>query len=211
MTILDLAKFDSTELRKEPCDFIYVPEIVSLADLKGLNEDFPAIANPGNFPLEELSYGPRFKALVDELTGPEVRQHFARKFGMDLEAYPTQITVRKFMSPLDGNIHNDSRSKKITVLLYFNDEWTQEGGQLRLNKAIDKMDEYYVEVPPVRGNLFAFRRNDHSFHGFPPARGERRTLQMYWVEPKRLNRKKPTGLLKALNKVWKRTFPKRKA
>lgn len=208
MTTLDLAKFDAADLRKEPCDFIYVPGFVSKEALDGLNADFPAITSPGNFPLESLSYGPKFKAFVDELTGPEVRRHFAAKFGMDLDSYPTQITVRKFMSALDGNIHNDSRSKKITVLIYFNDEWTQAGGQLRITKAIDKMDDYYIEIPPVRGNMFAFRRNERSFHGFPPAKGERRTLQMYWVEPKRLNRRKATGLLKALNKIWKRTFGK---
>jgi Rps23 Pro-64 3,4-dihydroxylase Tpa1-like proline 4-hydroxylase len=114
------------------------------------------------------------------------------------------------MSALDGNIHNDSRSKKITVLIYFNDTWTQKGGQLRINKAIDKMDDYYVEVPPVRGNLIAFRRNDHSFHGFPSAEGERRTLQMYWVEPERLSKKKATGLRKALNKIYRRTIGKKK-
>jgi Rps23 Pro-64 3,4-dihydroxylase Tpa1-like proline 4-hydroxylase len=204
MSVFDYKKFDATDLQREPCDYIYVPEFLKPDLLGALNDDFPDIKNPGNFPLEELTYGPKFKALIDELTGPEMRRHFSEKFGMDLESYPTQITVRKFMSPLDGNIHNDSRSKKITVLIYFNESWSQSGGQLRLNKAIDRMDDYYVEVPPVRGNLFAFRRNERSFHGFPPAKGERRTIQMYWVEPKRLNRKKPKGFLKALNKIWKR-------
>ena len=76
------------------------------------------------------------------------------------------MTIRKFMSSLDGNIHDDSRSKKITVLIYFNNEWNQKGGQLRINRSIDEMDDYFVEVPPVRGNLIAFRRNERSFHGF---------------------------------------------
>ena len=207
--MLNLAKFDLTALQTEPCDHIVVPEFVVPGALDSLNKDFPSIVKPGNFPLEELSYGPQFKALIDELTGPEVRKHFAAKFGMGLDAYPTQVSVRKFMSSLDGNIHNDSRSKMITVLIYFNEEWKQAGGQLRITHAIDKMDDYYVEVPPVRGNLIAFRRNDRSFHGFPPAQGERRSLQMYWVEPKRLNRKKATGIRKALHKIYKRTFGKR--
>lgn len=209
MSMLNLAKFDATPLQTEPCDYIVVPEFVHSEALEGLNRDFPPIPNAGNFPLEELTYGPKFKALIDEMTGPEVRKHFAAKFGMDLEPYPTQMTIRKFMSSLDGNIHNDSRSKKITVLIYFNDEWKQKGGQLRINRSIDKMDDYYVEVPPVRGNLIAFKRNERSFHGFPPAEGERRTLQMYWVEPKRLDKKKATGIRKALHKIFKRTFGNR--
>lgn len=206
MSVLDLNKFDATELRREPCDFIIVPGFVESGALEGLNADFPAIPKPGNFPLEELTYGPRFKALIDELTGPAVRKHFAEKFGMDLDSYPTQVTVRKFMSSLDGNVHNDSSSKKITVLIYFNDEWTQPGGQLRITKSIDSVDDYYAEVPPVGGNLIAFRRNERSFHGFPSASGERRSLQMYWVEPRRIGRKKDKGVFKAFHKILKRKF-----
>lgn len=154
------------------------------------------------------SCGPRFKALVDEMTGPDVRRHFAAKFGMDLDAFPTQVAIRKHMSMLDGRIHNDSRSKKITVLIYFNEQWTQPGGQLRLNKGLDRMDDYYVEVPPVGGNLIAFRRNEHSFHGFPAASGARRTLQMYWVDPQRLQSKKATGLRKIIHKLVRRAIKK---
>lgn len=209
MSMLDLAKFDATPLRKEPCDHVIVESFVKAEMLDGLNEDFPEIDIAGNLPFEGLRCGPRFRALVEAMTGPEVRRHFAAKFGMDLDAYPTQVTIRKHMSILDGRIHNDSRSKKITVLIYFNDEWTQPGGQLRLNKSLDAMDDYYVEVPPVRGNLIAFRRNKRSFHGFPPASGERRTLQMYWVEPKRLRRTKATGVRKFVHKLWRRAFHKR--
>jgi SM-20-related protein len=211
MSILDIDKFDATPLQREPCDYIVVPEFVKREALAKLNADFPSIARAGNFPLEGLSYGPGFQSIIDEMQGPEVRRHFSAKFGMGLESFPTQITIRRYMSPLDGNIHNDSRAKKITVLIYFNETWTQKGGQLRITRAIDTMDDYYVEVPPVLGALIAFRRNEHSFHGFPSAEGERRTLQMYWVDPKRLNKKKSTGLVKAFHKVIKRTFGKAKA
>jgi hypothetical protein len=208
MSMLNLAKFDATPLQTEPCDYLIVPGFVRPEALAGLNADFPVIDAAGNFPFEDLSCGPRFQALVDELTGPDVRRHFAAKFGMDLDAFPTQVTIRKHMSRLDGRIHNDSRSKKITVLIYFNEQWTQPGGQLRLNKGLDRMDDYYVEVPPVCGNLIAFRRNEHSFHGFPSASGERRTLQMYWVDPQRLQRKKATGLRKIIHKLVRRAIKK---
>jgi SM-20-related protein len=206
MSVLDFAKFDAMALQREPCDYIMVPEFVKMDALAGINADFPKVAGASNYPLEELSYGPQFEALIAELTGPTMRQHFGAKFGMDLDSYPTQVTVRRYMSHLDGKIHNDSRSKKITVLIYFNEEWNQKGGQLRLTRNATDMDDYYVEVPPVRGTLFAFRRNEHSFHGFPGAEGERRTIQMYWVEPKRLEKRKATGFTKVIKKTFNRAL-----
>jgi SM-20-related protein len=68
---------------------------------------------------------------MDELTSPKLRRLFGEKTGFDLETYPPQVTVRKFMAGTDGNIHNDSRSKKVAVLIYFNEEWKHKGGQLR--------------------------------------------------------------------------------
>jgi hypothetical protein len=50
------------------------------------------------------------------------------------------------------------------------------------------MEDYAAEVPPVNGTLFAFRRSEHSWHGFPPCTGERRSLQLQYVQPKRAER-----------------------
>ena len=207
MSMLDLARFDEAVLHREPCDFIVVPEFVKAEALKLVNSDYPAIAKPGNFPVEELSYGPHFEDLINELTGPEVRSHFESKFAMDLGSYPTQVTIRRYMARIGGgNIHNDSRTKKITVLIYFNEEWHQPGGQLRITRSPSNIDDFYVEVPPVRGTLLAFRRNEYSYHGFRPAQGERRSLQMYWVEPKRLRRKKPTGIRKTIHDLFRKAI-----
>jgi hypothetical protein len=204
MSALNFEKFNATPLQKEPCNYIYVPEFVRPEALKGINADFPEITEPGNFPLDGITYGPRFQALLDEMTGPEMRRHFSEKFGFDLNPYPTQMTVRRFMASWDGNIHNDSRSKKITVLIYFNEEWHHKGGQLRITRSENNVDDYYVEVPPVRGNLLAFQRNDRSFHGFPPSQGERRSIQMYWVDPNRKLKKKATGLRQVVRKAFQK-------
>lgn len=206
MSVFDFEKFDSTPLQREPCDYIVVPQFIQPEALAGINADYPKISEPGNFPLEGIEYGLRFQALIDALTSAETRRHFAAKFGMDLDSYPTQMTARRFMATWDGNIHNDSRSKKITVLIYFNEEWHQKGGQLRLTRTAEDMDDYFVEVPPVRGTLFAFRRNERSFHGFPPGEGERRSIQMYWVDPKRELKKKATGFRQVVRKAVQRAI-----
>ncbi|HVJ40222.1 MAG TPA: 2OG-Fe(II) oxygenase [Dongiaceae bacterium] len=205
MSMFDFEAFERAPLHRDPCDFILVPGFVKPDALEAINRDYPAITEPGNFPPEGLVYGAGFKAMLDELHTPEVKQRFAAKFDMDLSECPLQLTVRKYSEASDGNIHNDSKSKRLTVLIYFNKEWHAPGGQLRLVRDPNNMDDYFVEVPPVNGTLLSFRRNEHSFHGFPAYVGERRSIQFYWVKPKRAEREsKRTGLgiwLKRLRKI----------
>jgi SM-20-related protein len=188
MSMLDFQRFDAVALQNDPCPFVVVPEFVKAAAMAEINADYPAITDAGNFQLETLTYGPAFKAFVDELTGGEMRRHFAAKFGMDLDSFPTQMTIRRLAASDDGHIHNDSVTKKITVLIYLNHSWEQAGGRLRILRSERNIDDYAVEVEPRGGTLLAFRRNERSFHGFKPCQGERRTLQMYWVDPKRASR-----------------------
>jgi hypothetical protein len=183
--MLDLDAFARMPLCREPCQFVVVPGFVRPDALAAINRDYPAIARPGNFPPEQLAFGPAFAALLDELQSPAVREAFAAKYGIELAGYPLQITVRKYSEAADGNVHNDSKMKIVTTLIYFNSAWTEAGGQLRLMRSPRDLERYAVEVPPVAGNLLSFRRSEHSYHGFLPYVGERRSLQMYWVKPKR--------------------------
>jgi hypothetical protein len=208
MSMFDFEAFNRTPLQRDPCDFIIVPGFVKPEALEAINRDYPAITEPGNFTPEEIDCHGAFQAMLDELNEPAVKQHFAAKFDMDLSECPLQLTVRKYCSEPDGNSHNDSRSKRLTVLIYFNKEWHAPGGQLRLLRDPDNMDDYFVQVPPVNGTLLSFRRNEFSFHGFPQYVGERRSIQFYWVKPKRAERQgEKTGFrvwLKRLRKVRRR-------
>lgn len=208
MQILDLDAFEQAPLQHDPCDLIVVPAFVKPEALVAVNRDYPDIAVPGNFEPETVRYGPAFAELLAELRSPELKQRFAAKFGLDIDPLPLQLTVRKFSEANDGNVHNDSKTKIITVLIYFNETWPHAGGRLRLMKTPKSLDQYAVEVPPVGGTMLAFRRSETSFHGFVPVEGERRSLQMYWVKPKREGRNdKRIGLktrIKRLLKVRKR-------
>ncbi|MDY0885199.1 2OG-Fe(II) oxygenase [Dongia soli] len=208
MSMFDLKAFDRAKLQSDPCDFILVPGFVTPEAIDAINADYPAITRAGNFPPEELSPGPAFQAMLDQLNAPELKERFAEKFGMDLSDCPMQLTVRKYAEASDGNVHNDSSSKFLTVLIYLNKEWHAPGGQLRLLRDPANIEDYVVEVPPVNGAMLAFRRNERSFHGFPAYIGERRSVQFYWVKPKRAERgEKPFRIkrwLKRLRKIRKR-------
>lgn len=187
MPILNLAALAATPLQRDPFDFLIVPAFIGTEALDRINRDFPPMKGPGNFPLEELHYGPGFQSLLDELQGPEFAQQITTKFNVDLTDCPTMITVRGFCEPSDGDIHTDSKTKIITVLVYLNTDWSHEGGKLRLLRSATDLEDYAAEVPPVGGTLLAFRRSDNSFHGHKPFEGERRIIQLSWVKPKRVS------------------------
>jgi SM-20-related protein len=187
MSMLNPAALAATPLQRDPFDFLIVPAFVKTEALEAINRDFPPMAGPGNFPLEELRYGPGFQALLDELQDLGFAQQVTAKFGVDLTDCPTMITVRGYCEPSDGDIHTDSKTKIITVLVYLNTDWSGEGGKLRLLRSATDLEDYAAEVPPVGGTLLVFRRSDNSFHGHKPFEGERRIIQLSWVKPKRVS------------------------
>jgi hypothetical protein len=177
----DLDAFAATSLAAAPFPHMIVPGFLRRPALAELAADFPKITKPGSFPVSELRYGPRFAALLDGLQGPELRDAFAAKFGMDLTHRPTMVTVRGRAQRKDGRIHADSKTKLITVLLYMNETWEVPGGRLRLLRSEHDLGDYFAEVPPVEGTLLAFKVTPNSWHGHEPIEGERRVIQLNWV------------------------------
>lgn len=186
--MFDLSALERASVVPEPYETLAVPGFVRPDALRAINADYPAISEAAALDLELLTCGPAFAAMTDYLRGDEFAGLMSAKFGVDLQALPRMISVRRLAAPDDGEIHSDSKTKVVTVLLYFNTSWTQRGGQLRVLRSATDMEDYAAEVPPVNGNLFAFRRSDHSWHGFPPCTGERRSLQLQYVKPKRAER-----------------------
>ncbi len=186
MSVLDLAAFRATPLTRQPFEYLVLPGFVKPSALQAIHGGFPKVERPGSFPLSEVTYGPGFGKLIDELNGPEMRAAFEEKFGIDLSGRPTMTTVRGYCSPKDGKIHTDALSKIITVLVYMNPQWEPAGGRLRLLRTADNLDDVILEVPPQEGTLLAFRRSNNSFHGHKPFSGPRRVIQFNWITEQRI-------------------------
>lgn len=164
-----------------PFPFVAATGVLSPDELAALARDFPRIEGPGLFPLSALSYGSAFARLIDELRSPEFAALIGGKLGLDLSGLPLMITVRGRCAARDGRPHTDSKDKVATGLLYLNaPEWPDAGGRLRLLRSRDLSDAI-AEVPPVGGNLVAFRRTDASWHGHERFEGERRYVMFNWV------------------------------
>jgi SM-20-related protein len=180
--MINLDALRATPLQTDPYDYLVVPAFLSADVLKQVNRDYPAIETAANHSLENLTYGPAFEALIEELQGTALATVLGDKFDMDLPLLPTTVTVRKFCERTDGNIHTDHKSKVITVLVYFNEQWDHADGQLRLLRSKDDIQDYAAQVPPSGGLMIAFRRTDHSWHGHTRFVGERRMVQVNYLD-----------------------------
>jgi len=179
--LLDFDAVENTPVQSDPFNFMVAKNVIPQAMLAQVNEDYPHIDIPANFKPENLTYGPSFAQVLEDLDSPEFERLIERKFDFDLRQTTKSVTVRKLSEPSDGNIHTDHWSKVITVLLYFNPEWHQEGGRLRMLRGKHDIEDYAAEVVPEGGTLLAFKRSNKSFHGYKQFDGERRMVQVNWV------------------------------
>jgi hypothetical protein len=189
---LDLAALARTTRVDEPFPHLIVPGFLLPSAQAAISADYPEIREAGSFPVDDLKIGPRFRAFLAELEGLEFRAAIERVFDVDLSGRPTMVTVRGHARPRDGRIHNDSRTKLITVLIYMNEAWEAEAGRLRLLRSPDNLDHVVAEVPPQAGTLLAFRVTENSWHGHLPTTGPRRVIQLNWVESAAVVRRERT-------------------
>ncbi len=180
--MINLEALRKAELQTDPFDFLVVPGFLDSEVLARVNADYPAIDTAANHALEGLSYGPQFGQLMDEMMGSEFAEVMGEHFDMELASLPNTVTVRKYCERTDGNIHTDHKSKVITVLLYFNENWDSPDGQLRMLRSKGDIEDYAAQVPPLGGTLLAFRRTDHSWHGHTQFVGERRMVQLNYLD-----------------------------
>lgn len=178
---IDLDAFEAAPLARDPFAFAMVPRFIRPEAMPAINTDYPLVAHPGSFPLPTLKYGPAFAALIAAIEGPQFTAAVERKLGVNLKGRPTMVTARGVSAARDGQIHTDSRTKIITVLIYMNNSWEAPGGRLRLLRAPDDLEDVIAEVPPDEGTLLIFKNQPNAWHGFHPFEGPRRVIQLNWV------------------------------
>jgi hypothetical protein len=178
---IDVEAVRRAPLSREPFPYAMVPRFVRPDAIAAINADFPQVTHPGSFPLPTLKYGPAFRAFMDAIRGPEFAAAVSEKLDVDLSRRPTMVTVRGQSAARDGQIHTDSRSKLITVLIYMNGKWESPTGRLRLLRSPDNLNDVIAEVPPDEGTLLLFKNEPNAWHGFEPFDGPRRVIQLNWV------------------------------
>ncbi|MDE2466545.1 MAG: 2OG-Fe(II) oxygenase [Alphaproteobacteria bacterium] len=201
---VDFGALARAEPKDEPFRHVIVPGFVFEAAQQGIEADYPQISHPGSFPLPSLTYGPRFATLMEALTGPQMQRLVSEKLDIDLTNRPVTATVRGISRSSDGEIHTDSKSKLVTLLLYMNQAWESSHGRLRLLRSPHNLDDYTAEVPPDRGTLLLFRNGPRAWHGFEAFEGPRRVIQINWVTSDAVVRRE--GARHRLSAFMKRLF-----
>jgi SM-20-related protein len=182
LTLLEPQAIRGANLSREPYDFFLGSGFLKKDAVEDLKRDFPAIGKPGYLTVDEVDLKGRFKTLIEELEGAELTEELSKKFGKDLHPFPRLTTIMKRSQTKYGAIHTDGPSKVMTMLVYMNDDWSQDdGGRLRVLYDEEHFEPYAVEVPPTMGTVFGFLRSDKSWHGHRPFTGERKVVQIAWV------------------------------
>jgi len=179
---INLDALRATPVTQEPFPYVIVPNFVRAEAIDKIEQDYPDVQVAGSVPLPSLTYGQKFDQFMREIRSPEMTAVIAEKFNVDLAGRPTTVTVRGQCRINDGQIHTDSKTKLITVLIYMNGKWEQAGGRLRLLRSPDNLDDAFAEVPPVQGTLLAFRNQPNAWHGHESFNGPRRAIQLNWVK-----------------------------
>ncbi|RKZ95515.1 MAG: 2OG-Fe(II) oxygenase [Gammaproteobacteria bacterium] len=179
--MLNLEAIRTAKVSSNPYPFCVITNSIQEDSLSNVGSFFPTISHPGSIPMESVNYEPIFGQLLAQLEGDEFRQIIEEKFDIDLHEKPTMVTLRGLMRKKDGRIHTDSKTKLITVLLYFNDEWNSSDGQLRVLNNGQDLDNYVAEIPPLLGTMVIFKVTDNCWHGHTPLEGKRLSIQLNYL------------------------------
>ena len=205
MRLLDNKKIKQALVDQEFFPFFHIENAFDEnLDPAELVENFPVIKSGGSFHTENLIDG-SIKNLVDELEGDDFKQILEDKFQVDLSNAEVVTTLRGYSRSKDGQIHTDSKTKILTVLLYLNPNWHSSVGNLRLLKINNNLDNYIKEIPSEFGNLVAFKVTDDCWHGFEPFEGKRLSIQLNYIYPQALQSHRFRHQLSSyLKKLFKR-------
>ncbi len=181
LQILDLEPLKKHALTTEPFPFMVVEGTFKAEAIPQLTRDFPDITNAGLYPADVLDMGPAMHKLIEELSSDDFRRVLEEKFGMDLKDRPPMVTLRKYARFKDGRIHADTDSKVVTILLYLNETWPHEGGQLRFLRSPDDLESTIEEITPLAGTMVIFKVTPNGWHGHVKHVGERRVLMLNYM------------------------------
>jgi len=184
MIALDYDRLEALPAERDPFPHVVVPDFVPPASLRAVIHDLPPLNKRGSFPTTSVPLGSAAAALMREMEGDRLRRAIARKFDLDLATAPTMLTLRGRTEAKDGRIHTDSTAKRVTVLLYLNQEtdaFARQEGCLRLLRGPDDLEDFAVEVPPVNGTLLIFPNAANSWHGHRSFTGRRYSVQLNYM------------------------------
>ena len=185
--IINFDAIENAEVHRTPYPFFGIKDSLNSVYKESIVSDFPELSKGGSFPLGSIEIKESLEALISEIKSEKFREILAAKFELDLSDKPMVITARGYSRKRDGQNHTDSKTKLITILIYFNDKWTSPNGRLRILKS-DDINDYTEEFSSSFGQLIAFKVTDNCWHGYLPFEGKRQSLQINYLVDEKNNK-----------------------
>jgi len=178
--MINIDLINTTPLKMEPFPYFTIEQSMLDKELMGLVKNFPIINSGGSFNKEDLELSEHYHSLHDSLDSEPFRQALSEKFKVNVITSPIMLTYRGFSRTKDGRVHTDSKTKLLTILIYFNDGWAIESGKLRILNS-DDINDIAEEVNPTAGSMVAFKVTDNCWHGYPSFEGTRNAIQVNFL------------------------------
>ena len=178
--MINIDLINTTPLKMQPFPYFTIEQSMLDKELMGLVQNFPIINSGGSFNKEDLELSEHYHSLHDSLDSEPFRQALSEKFKVNVITSPIMLTYRGFSRTKDGRVHTDSKTKLLTILIYFNDGWAAESGKLRILNS-DDINDIAEEVNPTAGSMVAFKVTDNCWHGYPSFEGTRNAIQVNFL------------------------------
>ncbi len=178
---LNLEALNQAPLAQQPFPYVVITNFVNPELMAGILAAFPEIEQGGSFPVSSNEAQGDLASLLAELEGPALKEAVAKKLGMELGEHPPMITFRAYSRAKDGQIHTDSKSKLVTLLIYLNPSWEASTGRLRVLYDGEKLEPYAAEISPIFGSSLLFKVTDNCWHGYEAFTGIRRSIQLNYM------------------------------
>jgi len=179
--VIDAGALRAAAVVVEPYPYLIIDNFIRQEALAEVVKSFPVVPKRGSVPLDSVPCSGAFAALMEEMHSVALRDLIGGRLGMDLSDKPPMITLRGHTDTKDGEIHTDSKSKLVTLLLYLNPGWQAAGGRLRLLYNNKDLNRYAAEISPEAGHCVIFKVTPDCWHGHEIFIGERRSVQLNYV------------------------------
>jgi len=145
--------------------------------LDRLCKNFPATDKIGHNDVKDVQLSQEWQAFRDEIYSPAYRKAMEHITGLSLSGYEVGIGIRESSKLSHGAPHSDVPRKKMTHLIYFNQEWPYNTGNLRVLRSLN-LNDVHDTITPLKGHGIIFVVSKHSYHGFEPFEGVRKAIQI---------------------------------
>lgn len=180
-SMLNIDDFSSAAVKTDPFPYFYLEHSIIPEYTRRLIDRFPPLGRGGSFNIDDIKTPDELRQLVEQFDGAEIRSIIGRKLDVDLMDKPMMATLRGHSRAKDGRIHTDSKTKLVTVLIYFNERWEAPTGRLRILRGATDMEDFVEELSPGPGAMVAFKVTDNCWHGYPSFEGRRQSIQINYL------------------------------